>query len=130
MWKPPLAGGGFAGALWDAAGCVGNASSHNAPDSCQSSPRTLIAYIHPPLHRPRRRFNNRYSIEVDGELIATDELSACRVLLRRGITGTLKVHDATSGKLRLTLDIELAAGLVVKESAHGPIFRKFREDRP
>ena len=72
-----------------------------------------------------------WHVEFDGELIVKDsndpECDAARALLSRGITGTLVLLDPRSGKPRLYLNIEKAAGLRVKE---GPLRLAPKESRP
>jgi len=52
---------------------------------------------------------------------------AARALLARGITGILTLLDGKTGKPRLVIDIERAAGLCVKE---GPLRFAPIEGRP
>ena len=71
-----------------------------------------------------------YDLELDGEVIvtgsSTPEFDACRILVARGITGTLVVHDAVTKKLRYTVDIEAGAKLTVIENRkRGPSFGKW-----
>jgi hypothetical protein len=100
----------------------------DTPNSSFSSrpASTLTATLIPPTLQPRRRYNGVYAVEFRGELIASDELSACRVLVRRGYSGKLTIIDNKTGKCRLIInDIAKAALLTVKESAWGPRFVRF-----
>ena len=60
-----------------------------------------------------------YDVAFNGETIVSGsripEFDACRVLLARGLTGTLVLADAVTGKDRLSLDIERGAKLTVRE---------------
>jgi len=60
-----------------------------------------------------------YDVAYQGETIVSGsripEFDACRVLLARGLTGTLVLADAVTGKNRLSLDIERGAKLTVRE---------------
>jgi hypothetical protein len=60
-----------------------------------------------------RRHWYAYDVVYDGEFIATDshdpEHDAARVLLARGIIGTLTMLDAVTGKPRTVINIEKAA---------------------
>ena len=60
-----------------------------------------------------------YDVAYQGETIISGsripEFDACRVLLARGLTGTLVLTDAVTGKNRLSLDIERGAKLTVRE---------------
>jgi hypothetical protein len=128
MQKPPLDGGGFLGVRWDV-GCYRNATSHNASHGPSQSPRCYTARLIPPTLQPRRKFNNKYSVEFDGELISCGrdaELDACRWLFARGYRGELRIIDGNTGRHRLTIDIERGAKLTVKEGPHGPYFCKWR----
>ena len=63
------------------------------------------------------------------------EFDAARVLLANGITGKLAFVDASTGRpriagLRITVDIEKAAKLTVKEGRNGPRFVKWQEQCP
>ena len=61
-----------------------------------------------------------YDVTFDGEVIVTrsrvPECDAARVLLDRGVTGSLAILDADTGKHRTTVNIEAAAKLTVSES--------------
>jgi hypothetical protein len=61
-----------------------------------------------------------YDVTFDGETIVAGsrgpECDAARVLLARGVTGSLVILDANTGKLRTTVNIEAAAKLTVAES--------------
>jgi hypothetical protein len=58
-------------------------------------------------------------VAFNGETIVSNsripEFDACRVLLARGLIGTLVLADAVTGKNRLSLDIERGAKLTVRE---------------
>jgi hypothetical protein len=60
-----------------------------------------------------------YDVAYHGETIVSGsripEFDACRALLARGLTGTLVLADAVTGKNRLSLDIERGAKLTVRE---------------
>ena len=60
-----------------------------------------------------------YDVVFRGETIVSGsripEFDACRVLLARGLTGTLVLTDAVTGKNRLSLDIQRGAKLTVRE---------------
>ena len=71
-----------------------------------------------------------YSIIFDGRLLVErsrdPEFDAARALAARGITGTLTLLDGKTGLPRLTLDIEKAAKLTVREDRRkGPLFVKY-----
>jgi hypothetical protein len=72
-----------------------------------------------------------YDVTFDGEVIVTSsrvpECDAARVLLARGVTGSLAIVGADTGKHRTTLNIEAAAKLTVAESRrHSPRFVKWK----
>jgi len=72
-----------------------------------------------------------YHVVFDGEVIVTasrvPECDAARVLLDRGLTGSLAIVDAVTGKKRITVNIEAAAKLTVAESRrHSPRFVKWK----
>jgi hypothetical protein len=65
-----------------------------------------------------------YDVTFDGETIVAGsrgpECDAARVLLARGVTGSLVILDANTGKHRTTVSIEAAANLTVSESRRQP----------
>lgn len=67
--------------------------------------------------------NSLYDAMYNGEVIVrgsyTPIFDACRVLLDRGITGTLEVYGPV-GRLRLTTDIEKSAAIDVSGSRFVP----------
>jgi len=69
-----------------------------------------------------------YHVRFRGELIIQrsrdPEFDLARELLARGFGGEVKIIDALTGKHRSTVNITKAAGLTVKEGAHGPYFAK------
>jgi hypothetical protein len=72
-----------------------------------------------------------YDVTFDGEVIVTSsrvpECDAARVLLARGVTGSLAIVDADTGEHRTTLNIEPAAKLTVWESrGQAPRFAKWK----
>ena len=73
------------------------------------------------------RYNGRYCVEFDGELIVVGsrdpECDVARALLARGITGKLTMVDANTDRPRTVIDIERAAKLTVQ----GGYFVKFKE---
>jgi hypothetical protein len=75
----------------------------------------IEAYLHRPIHKAGVRYNGRYCVEFDGDLIVEDsrdpETDLARALLARGITGLVKVIDANTKMHRTTVDIENAAKL-------------------
>jgi hypothetical protein len=72
--------------------------------------------------------DNRYSVRFGKELVVKGsrepELDLARVLLARGITGTVTLRDGSTGKPRTTIQIERAALLSVEEGPNGPRFVK------
>ena len=93
----------------------------------------LIAYVtakRPPEGNHRESWY-LYDIEFSGELVVRDskdpECELARALLARGITGTIRLHDANTGKPRIAINIEKCAKLTVRETrSHGPRFVKWR----
>jgi hypothetical protein len=85
-------------------------------------PEIYKAYLHPPIYA------GRYQVEFDGALIVQDshdpETDLARALLSRGMTGTVKVIDAKTGKHRSTVD---TAKLRTEEGPHGPRFVRFKQ---
>lgn len=66
----------------------------------------------------------------DGELLIgsslTPMLDAARALKTRGITGTIEMWDRNWPHLRMAADIEVAAGLDVREDRRvSPTFQKY-----
>jgi hypothetical protein len=89
----------------------------------------MQARIHP--HWIGGRSGYAWSVLFDGELLAsrstTPEFDAARALLAKGITGKLTLLDGKTGRPRLTLDIEKAAQLTVRDDRHrGPCFVRWR----
>jgi hypothetical protein len=83
--------------------------------------RPLVAALHPPPLKPGYR--NVYSVTFRGERIVTrsrdPEHDLVRALVARGITGSVKILDAVTGRHRSTIpDIEKAARFTVEE---GPL---------
>jgi hypothetical protein len=118
---------GFFGS-WDL-GCTETDPSHSPSRDPSQSPRCYTATLLPPQHRLRRQVHNKYTVEFEGELIASGgnaELDACRVLAKRGYHGKLHIIDGNTGRHRLTVDIAAGSRLTVKEGPHGPYFCKWR----
>jgi hypothetical protein len=74
----------------------------------------------------------RYDVAVDGEVLVErsrdPEHDLAGVLLARGITGKVQIHDGNTGKPRTVVDVEKAAGLMVIEEDRGGLrLRKYRE---
>ena len=72
-----------------------------------------------------------YDVTFDGEVIVArsrgPECDAARVLLARGVTGSIVILDANTGKHRTTVNIEAAANLTVSESRRqSPRFAKWK----
>ena len=71
------------------------------------------------MNRVKKKPNHKhwyaYDVEVDGDLLVTDsrdpEHDLARVLLARGITGKVTIHDGNTGKPRAVVTIEKAAQL-------------------
>src|SRR5687768_14081918 len=80
-------------------------------------PQTHAAILHP--HWAGGRNGYVYDVAFRGELIVSrardPEHAAARALLSRGITGTLELIDANTGRTRTRFDIEVAAGFTVAE---------------
>ena len=94
----------------------------------------LIGYLKakcPPRAGSGRDNYYHYDIVVDGRLVVRDshdpECDLARALLAQGITGTIALHDAVTGKPRVVINIEKAAKLTVEESrTRGPRFSKWK----
>lgn len=72
-----------------------------------------------------------YDVDFNGEIVVADskdaECELARALQARGITGSVTLLDANTGKPRITINIEKAAKLTVQETrSHGPRFVKWR----
>ena len=93
----------------------------------------MKALLHPPTRKTGIPYNGRYDVSFDGEIIVKGsrdpEPDLARALLAKGITGTIAVHDANTGKHRSTVDIEKAAKVRTEERPHGPRFRKVSTGR-
>jgi hypothetical protein len=104
--------------------------THSAAPRAYCDP--LIAYLkdNPPPKGQSRENWYLYDVIFDGEVIVSDsrdaECEAARVLLGRGITGTLHMHDAETFKPRTIINIEKAAKITVKEDRHKMCFVKWR----
>jgi hypothetical protein len=130
--SPPSDGGegsnGFSERILDA---CGNVSTNPNRDSKSSQAPALIAVLIPPVRRTGVPYTGTYSLEFRGDCILdgsrNPECDLARVLVGRGITGTVKVIDAVTGKHRTTVNIEKAARLCVKE---GPLRFSPYESRP
>ena len=97
----------------------------------------MKALLHPPTRKTGIPYDGRYDVSFDGEIIVKGsrdpEPDLARALLAKGITGTIAVHDANTGKHRSTVDIEKAAKVRTEERPHGPRFVKYQQavvDRP
>jgi hypothetical protein len=71
----------------------------------------------------------RYSVIFEGKLLVDrsrdPECDAARALVARGITGKLTMLDGKTGKPRIIIDLEKAAGLITSvENRSGLRFRK------
>ena len=71
-----------------------------------------------------------YSVICDGKLLVErsrdPEHDAARALAAKGVTGTLTLLDGKTGRPRVTLDLEGAAKLTVREDRRkGPLFVKY-----
>jgi hypothetical protein len=89
----------------------------------------MEARVHP--HWVGCRSGYVCSVIYDGELLVsrstTPEFDAARALLARGITGKLTLLDGKTGRPRLTLDIEKAAQLTVRDDQRrGPCFVRWK----
>ena len=91
----------------------------------------MKALLHPPTRKTGIPYNGRYDVSFDGEIIVKGsrdpEPDLARALLAKGITGTIAVHDANTGKHRSTVDIEKAAKVRTEERPHGPRFVKYQQ---
>src|SRR5690242_19069782 len=89
--------------------------------------KIIKAYLYPPIRKTGVPYSGRYQVEFDGDLIVDDsrgpECDLARALLFRGITGTVEVMDAITGKHRSTVHIEKAARLRTVETGTYPRFR-------
>jgi hypothetical protein len=73
-----------------------------------------------------------YNVTLDGELVLErsrdPECDLARVLLGRGITGIVDIHDGNTGKVRTRVNVEKAAKVYVsEEDKAGLRLRKYRE---
>jgi hypothetical protein len=73
-----------------------------------------------------------YNVTLDGERVLErsrdPETDLARVLLGRGITGMVAVHDGKTGKVRTRVNVEKAAKVrVSEENRAGLRWRKYRE---
>ena len=73
-----------------------------------------------------------YNVTLDGELVLErsrdPECDLARVLLGRGITGMVDVHDGNTGKVRTRVNVEKAAKVCIsEEDTAGLRIRKHRE---
>jgi hypothetical protein len=83
----------------------------------------LVRFVWPRTLPVARRPSAQSQVIVTGS--RTPELDACRILIARGLTGKLAIFDATTKKLRVTIDIEAGAGMTVLENRkYGPRFAK------
>jgi hypothetical protein len=73
------------------------------------------------------RWKAEYNQEVIVEGSRTPALDACRVLLGRGLVGTLEMWHANGCYPALRVDIEKGAGLTVEDGDRGVAFRRYRE---
>jgi hypothetical protein len=95
--------------------------------------RGLVAYLranHPQEgnHRESWYF---YDVIFDGRVIVADskdpECDLARALLAEGVTGTIEMHDAVTGKPRTIINIDKAAKTTVEENrTRGPRFIRWR----
>jgi hypothetical protein len=90
----------------------------------------MLDHLYATLHPPVTLSSDRYSVEYGGEIIVvssrTAEMDAARVLLKRGITGLLTFLDAKTGKPRISVDIEKAAKLTIREDNRGMGFAPWK----
>jgi hypothetical protein len=75
-----------------------------------------------------------WNVEFDGEIVIVGsrdpEFDFARILVARGLTGSVKILEGKTGKLRSTItDIVKAADLCTEEGPHGPRFVKRRQRR-
>jgi hypothetical protein len=72
-----------------------------------------------------------YNVTLDGDLILERSRDpACdlaRVLLTRGITGNVTLHDGKTGKPRIQINVEKAAKVYVNDDRRHLRFEKYRE---
>jgi hypothetical protein len=88
----------------------------------------ITARVHP--HWAGGKAGYLYSVIYGGTLLVErsrdPECDAARALVAKGITGTLTLLDGKTGLPRLTLDIEKAAKLTVREDRGlGPLFVRY-----
>ena len=105
-----------------------------APASVAAESEGQVVQVQAPseCHRPQSSSTARLmarrtspNVEFDGELIVSGsgdpECDLARALLTRGVTGTVAVIDGETGKHRVTVNIEKAAKLTVRDTAReGP----------
>ena len=100
--------------------------SHRSMSSA-SGGTTLTDVLLRPLAYGRR--GQKYAVLLHGEVIVSASLDpehdACRALLPRGITGTMRTVDE-AGAVRMLLDIEKAGKLTVREDDAGLRIVKWR----
>jgi hypothetical protein len=115
MHKPPLDGGGLAGDAVLLDWCLGyqTPTTKHPTDKSSAKPLTAVLIV---------RSVGRYSVSFHDEIVVENsrdpELDAARALVRRGLTGSVKIIDA-SGKHRSTIpDIVRASRLRTRE---GPL---------
>jgi hypothetical protein len=91
----------------------------------------IFAYLRPPIRKAEVPYTGRYDVHFDGETVVKGsrdpETDLARALLAKGLTGTVMVMDASTGKHRTTVNIEAAAKLRTEEGPYGPRFVRFRE---
>jgi hypothetical protein len=111
---------------------VGGQHHLDTPGAASTQHKTgnLTAKLHDPIRKVGVPFRDVYSVTFNSETIVTasrvPELDAARVLLARGITGTLTVVDAVTGKPCSIINIEKAARLTVEENrSRGPRFARW-----
>jgi hypothetical protein len=72
-----------------------------------------------------------YNVTLDGELVLErsrdPETDLARVLLGRGITGMVGVHDGKTGKVRMRVNVEKAAKLRTRDDNRQLGFERYRE---
>jgi hypothetical protein len=86
------------------------------------------------LHADSVRNGRLWHVEFNNEMVVLrsrdPEFDLARVLLARGVTGSITILDSRTGKPRTTItDIEKAAGLCTEEGPYGPRFVERRQTR-
>ena len=88
----------------------------------------LTARLHPPARKEGVCYSGVYCVEFDRELIVVGsrdpEHDLARALLARGLTGTVTMLDAKTGKPRTVIDIAKAAELCVSEESRDGLRRR------